>query len=150
MEDVCRAPKTWYLLEALSPSNQYVEAWEAQVHIISTSQQLLRREPLWLRGHREESGTRIITLYAEGGRQILRRGHIDGGHQEPDAGPFVHGPHIHYPTSVFREIGGRGRSRSYQWSINPDVSLKDAITCFSRALNITRQLGERPLLLEES
>ena len=150
VEEVCEAPKIWYLLEALGPSSQYVEAWEAQVHIISTSRQLQRREPLWLRGHREESGSCIISLSAEGGRQVLRRGHIDGGHQEPDAGPFVDGPHVHYPTSVFREIGNRGRSRSYQWSIDPEVSLKEAIICFSRALNITRQLGERPLLLEDS
>ena len=150
VEEICNAPKVWYLLEALDPSSQYVEAWEAQVHIITRSRRLLRREPLWLRGHREESGTRIITLSAEGGREVLRRGHIDGGHQEPDAGPFVEGAHIHYPTSVFREIGNRGRSRTHRWLIDSCVPLKEVIVCFAYDLRIMGQPVERPLLLKES
>ena len=150
VEDVCRAPKIWYFLNALNPSSQYVEAWEAQVHIITQNRRLQRREPLWLRGHREEDGTCIITLFAEGGRHVLRRGHIDGGHQEPDAGSIVDGPHVHFPTSVFREIASRGRSRVYPWKIDPSVSLREAILCFAHVLNITGQPEERPLLLEEN
>ena len=150
VEDVCRAPKTWFLLVALDPSSQFVEAWEAQIHIVSNDRQLRRREPLWLRGHREESGTSIITLFAEGGRQVLRRGHIDGGHQEPDAGPFILGPHVHYPTSIFREIGSRGRSRVHAWSVRRDVPLKEAMKNLAQALNITGQPEEQPLLLEDS
>lgn len=81
---------------------------------------------------------------------MIRRGHIDGGHQEPDAGPFIEGPHIHYPTSVFSDIGNRGRSRVYAWSINRDVSLKEVVMRFVRDLNISGQPEEQPLLLEDS
>jgi hypothetical protein len=131
VEELCSTPKVWGFLKALAPSSRYVEAWEGQVHIVTQNQRLRRREPLWLRGHREESGVKIITLAAEGGRQVLRRGHVDGGHQEPDGGPFISGPHIHFPTSVFGEIGNRGRSRVYPWSIDHRVPLKDAMLCFA-------------------
>ena len=140
----------WRSLRALTPSSRYVEAWEAQVHIVTRNLQLQKREPLWLRAHREESGVRIITLFAEGGRQVIRRGHIDGGHQEPDGGPFYPGPHVHYPTNVFREIANRGRSRVYPWSIDPGVPLKVALLCFVNHLGITGDPDEQALLVEET
>ena len=150
IEELCSAPKVWKLLEALKPSSDYVEAWEAQVYIATENRRLRNKEPLWFRAHREASGTCILTLAAEGGRHVLRRGHIDGGHQEPDGGPYIEGPHIHFPTTVFRDIGSRGRSRVYPWSIDPGVSLKEAIISFAYTLNIRGNPEQRPLLIEES
>ena len=94
---------------AVSKGSQTVvgirRSMEAQVHFITPDRQLQKREPLWIRAHQEESGVRIITLTSDGGNQTLRRGHIGGGHQCPDGGPFLAGPHIHYPTNVYQEIG---------------------------------------------
>ena len=79
----------------------------------------------------------------------MRRGHIDGGHQEPDGGPVTFGPHIHFPTTVFREIGNQGRSRTYSWSISPGVSLRKAVSSFAQELNIRGEPDEKPLLVRE-
>ena len=89
----------------------------------------------------------IVSLLAKGGTQVLRRGHIGGGHQEPDAGLFVGGPHIHFPTTVFRNLRGPGgRSRVYPWRIETGVTLRDAITSFGDDLGIMGTPEERPPL----
>lgn len=148
MEELYSARKFWRILNALAPSSRYEEGWEAEVYVITQS--LQRREPLWLRGHREESGDKIITLSAAGGTYFIRRGHIGRGHQEPDGGPFYEGPHVHFPTSVFREIGNRGRSRVYSWPIDPSVSLEEAIFCFVDHLNIEGEPSVQRSLLKEN
>lgn len=151
VEHVCDAPKAWGLLVALPPKAAHLEEWEAQIHLLTQDQRLRQWEPLWLRAHREESGAMIVSLFAQGGAQVLRRGHIGGGHQEPDAGPFLEGPHIHFPTTVFREVGSRGgRSRVYPWRVDHGVSLREAITSFADALGIMGQPEERPPLFGES
>ena len=149
VEDVCATPKVWGLLSSLPPSSRYVDGLEAQIHLVTLDRSLRRREPLWLRAHREEGHVIIVSLFAEGGRQTLRRGHIGGGHQEPDGGPFAAGPHVHFPTSVFREIENQGRSRTYPWPISPSVSLRQAVLSFAHDMNVRDDPEERPLLLGE-
>ena len=150
VEEVCRAPMVWQSLRALKPSSRYVEAWDAQVYLITHDRQLQKREPLWLRAHQEESGVRIIKLTSNGGNQTLRRGHIGGSHQCPDGGPFLAGPHIHYPTTIYQEIGGRGRSRACPWSVDEGVSLREAIRYFVNKMGIGGLPDEQALLLEGS
>ena len=147
VESVCRVPKVWQSLRAIRPSSAYLEAWEAQVHFLEQPPRLQKYEPLWLRAHQEQSGVMIMTLTVDGGKQVLRRGHIGGEHQEADGGPFLNGPHVHYPTSIYGEIGNRGRSRAYMWSIDPDVSLREAVLCFADEMRIGGLTDEQALLL---
>jgi hypothetical protein len=135
VERVVDAPKIWDLLVELPPSPQHQDAYEAEVEFSTPTPDLTERGLLLMRAHREEGGAIFITLFA--GNTVLRRAHIGGSHQEPDAGPLIPGPHIHYPTTVFQNIGSRhARSRAYPWSTPPFTSLREAIGLFAREVGI--------------
>ena len=142
VEQVCKARKALHSLSALAPSDGWEEAWEGQVHFLDDS---TSRESLWLRAHREQDGTIILVLSM--GTQVIRRGHIGGNHMNPGGRgrDLIKGPHIHFPTSVFRDLR-RGRSRAHEWPIDHSVSLREALSSFADALNILGPVEEkRPL-----
>ena len=129
------APKVWDFLKELTPSPQYVDAFEAEVGFVTRSSELSARGELFLRGHQEESGSILVFLYM--GSSVLRYGHVGDSHLEPDAGPLIEGPHMHYRTTKFPNIGSRrARSRASVWNISSSVTLREAIRIFARNVNI--------------
>jgi hypothetical protein len=146
LEKAVEAVKTWRLLVELPPSTEHSDAYEADVEFVGDDPELARHESVLLRGHQEAGGQIFVTLFL--GTTVLRRGHIGGNHQEPDGGQLIDGPHIHYPTSVFSNIGSRrARSRAYRWSVPDDVSLRQAIMLFAAEVNIFGQPEEQTRLL---
>ena len=140
---MCRAPKVLYRLEALPQSAGVVEAWVGQVYLPDRHGHL---EELLLKAHREDDGTMIQVLSQ--GNQVLRRGHIGGYHANP--GPHldvIKGPHIHYPTTRFHDLRGRGRSHAHVWDIVLEVTLREALDRFCAYLNIVGPVEEKPPLL---
>ena len=94
-----------------------------------------------MEAHQEKDLQIIIRLWQ--GNKLLRRGHIGKGNQEPDGGPVSSGPHIHFPTTVFRDIDGRrARTRVYDWSVPEGVSLIGAIPLFALEINLTAEPPE--------
>ena len=135
VEKAVSAPKVWDLLEELSPSPRFKDAFEAEVEFVTRLPEFSTRGDLLLRGHQEESGSILVFLYM--GTSVLRYGHVGDNHQDPDAGPLIEGPHMHYPTSVFTNIGSRGpRSRALPWRVSPTISLRGAIERFAKDVNI--------------
>ena len=145
VEMAVSAPKVWDLLKELTPSPQYVDAFEAEVEFVTRSPELSARGELFLKGHQEESGSIFVFLYM--GSSVLRYGHVGDSHLEPDAGPLIEGPHMHYPTSMFANIGSRGaRSRAAPWRVSPTTSLRTAIEGFAKAVNILGRPQEQQRL----
>lgn len=146
VEQSVRVPKYWTMLEELPPSTAHVDAYEAEVAFIGRYRDLERHGDLFLRGHQEEGGTIIISFLL--GATVLRRAHIGGGHQDPDAGPYIPGPHIHFPTTAFPIISGRrARSRVHPWSVPDMISLREAVFQFAAYLNILGVPAERQRLI---
>lgn len=146
VERAVETPKIWDLLVELSPSAQYQDAYEAEVEFATPNADLTERGALLLRAHREEGGAIFVSLFA--GNTVLRRAHIGGSHQEPSGGPLIEGPHIHFPTNVFPNIGRRHhRSRVYPWSVLPSTPLREAIALFAREVNIIGEPQEQKRLL---
>jgi hypothetical protein len=142
VEQAVAALKVWELLVELPPSSQHQDAYEAEVEFATPNPDLAGRGPLLLRAHGEEGGAIFISLFA--GNTVLRRAHIGGSHQEPGGGPLIAGPHIHFPTNVFPNIGSRHhRSRVDPWSVPPTTSLREAIALFAREVNIIGEPQER-------
>ena len=107
----------------------------------SPMRKLKGKGPLFLRAHQESEGPIIVRLLQDG--KPLRRAHIGGVHQEPDRGPVFYGPHIHFPTTVFRVIEGRrSRTRIYNWDVPEGISLWDAIMAFAAEINLVGEPAE--------
>ena len=146
VEKAVSAPKVWNLLEELTPSPQYGDAFEAELGFVIRSPELSARGELFLKGHQEESGSILVFLYL--GSAVLRYGHVGNTHHEPDAGPLIQGPHMHYPTTMFPNIGSRrARSRASVWNISSSVTLREAIRIFARNVNIIGTPQEQRRLL---
>ena len=146
VESAVDASKIWDLLVQLPPSSDHLDGYESEVEFAMLNAEIGRRGRLMLRGHKEIGGAIFVTLFL--GNTVLRRAHIGGNHQEPDGGTLIEGPHIHYPTNIFSNIGSRrARSRAYQWSVPNDVSLRHAITLFALEVNIVGQPQEQKRLL---
>ena len=140
--------KAWVYLQEQPPSRFYVSALEVELVFILPDQRLASAGTLWLRGHEEQDGQIFVSLWL--GSAVIRRAHLNANHREPDAGPITHGTHIHFPTSVFREIGRRGRSRAYPWDVPDATSLRDAVRLFAQHLNVISSPDEQRRLLENS
>ena len=148
VEEALRWPKVWELLEELPPSIQHNSAYEAELHFVPQRPDLSRRGPLWIRGRQEHGGTIFINIWLGG--SVLRRAHIGNIHQDPGAGPIIRGPHIHFPTTAFSNIGTRGtRSRAYEWNVSSSLSLRDAVQSFSQHVYIIGEPDEQRRLMEE-
>ena len=129
------AQKTWGPLLQLPPSNSFVDAYESDLSLANSDAQIEKGGSFFLRAHLEADGTIIIALWQ--GQQMIRRAHIGQGHREPDNGPYVAGPHIHFPTSIFKVIEGRkARTRVYNWSVSSSASLWDAMIAFAAEINL--------------
>ena len=134
VEQVVAAEKLWGPVRQLALSDEYDDAYEAELYFVHAMDRVELEGPLVLHAHRESKGVIIVRL-SHGGR-LLRRGHIGGVHQEPDAGPVFYGPHIHFPTTVFSVIDGRkARSRIYNWNVTDSLSLWDAMMAFAAQIN---------------
>jgi len=135
VERAVAAQKRWGELIQLPPSNSFVDAYESNLSLVNSDEQIEKGGSLFLRAHLESDGTIIIALWQ--GQKMIRRAHIGQGHREPDNGPFVPGPHIHFPTSVFQTIEGRkARTRVYNWNVSLSVSLFDAMMSFAPEINL--------------
>ena len=145
VENAVAAPKVWDLLVELPPSTAYLDGYEAEVEFANVDDDISRDLPLLLRGHEEVGGAIFVSLYF--GNTVLRRAHIGGNHREPDGGTLIEGPHIHYPTNVFPQIGSRrARSRANLWLIPNAISLRQAIRLFAGEVNIIGQPQEQTRL----
>ena len=137
VEQLVAAEKIWVSLRRISPSPGQVETCMGDLRLAVPDNRLEGRGRLRIHAYRETGGQILIWLW--GGRVALRRAHIGKGHGEPDRGPYFPGPHIHFPTTVFREIGGNARTRVYPWNVPETVSLSEAISLFGQEINL---LGE--------
>ena len=147
VEESVRLPKEWRSLEELPPPSGCVAAFESELAFIERTP-LSARGDLTLRGHEEFDGQVIINLWQ--GNVVLRRAHLGANHREPNAGPLIRGPHVHFPTSAFSNISGRGRSRAYEWEVDTMLQLKEVARLFARHVNIVenldiqKRLGDAP------
>ena len=140
VEEGVAAEKIWGDLEQATPAGGQVNAYRANLILKSPSRRLQRRGAFILEAHSEEGGVLLIRL--RHGNLLLRRGHIGSSHREPDGGPFFSGPHIHFPTSVFRVIDDRkARTRAYEWNVVEQLSLLEAIVLFAKEINLTGGFG---------
>ena len=146
VEAAVSTTKRWGLMQELPPSRSHVTAFEADVSFVYPSH-LNTRGALWLRAHEELDGQVLINLWL--GNIVLRRAHIGANHQDPDNGPLVSGPHIHFPTSAFPNIAGRGsRSRAYCWDVDMTLSIRETIDLFALHTNIVFSHTEQQRLTE--
>lgn len=135
VERAVAAEKTWGTVRQLAPSSEFVDAYEAELHLSEPAEDLDRVGTFSIRAHQEQDGTIIIRLWHGG--KLLRRAHIGRGHQEPDNGPFFQGAHIHFPTTIFQNMEGRrARTRVYGWSVSSSISLWDALVTFAAEINL--------------
>ena len=150
IEQAFDASKSWQLLQALKPSYDYRQAYEAEVFFVPTRAELEARGSLWLRAHEEEGNNQFVSLYL--GTMVVRRAHIGRGHQDPEGGQFIAGPHVHFPTTAFPNIGGKGaRSRAYEWrDASPTLRLREVIRLFCLHMNIVGEPSEQQRLTEDS
>ena len=133
MEESVRLQKEWRSFKHLPPPMGCVAAFESQVAYAERNP-LSARGNLTLRGHEELDGQTIINLWQ--GNIVLRRAHLGANHREPDAGRVIRGPHIHFPTSAFPNISGRGRSRAYEWKVDTMLPLIEVAALFASHVNI--------------
>ena len=119
----------------MPPSGDFADAFEADLFLAEPDEAIEREGSFLLLAHEEPGVVIIIKLWH--GRRLLRRAHIGSPHQEPDNGPVSYGPHIHFPTTVFREIDSRrARSRVYDWEVPASISLWDAMAAFASQINL--------------
>lgn len=145
VERAVAAEKGWGVLHQLPPSTELADAYEAELHLGEPDTELERMGSFFLQAHQEHNGAIFIRLWH--GERLLRRAHIGGGHQEPDHGPYFPGPHIHFPTTVFRVIDSRrAGTRVYDWSVPESISLRDAITGFAVEIDLVGEPVERKKL----
>ena len=136
MERAVAAEKAWGMVRQLPPSIEIVDAYEVQLRLYEDAVALEGFGRFLLKGHLERDGTIILVLWR--GATMLRRGHIGKGHQEPDKGPYIDGPHVHFPTTSFQYIEGRrAKNRVYAWAVPRSISLWDAVTAFAAEINLT-------------
>ena len=133
MEESVRLRKEWMSFEYLPPPSGCVAAFESEVAYMERNP-LSARGNLTLRGHEEIDGQAIINLWQ--GDIVLRRAHLGANHRETDAGRLIRGPHIHFPTSAFPNISGRGRSRAYAWEVDAMLPLMEVALLFANHVNI--------------
>ena len=65
-----------------------------------------------------------------------RKTELGANRREPNAGHLIRGPHVHFPTSAFSNISGRGRSRAYAWEVDTMLPLNEVARLFARHVNI--------------
>ena len=149
VEETVSSPKIMGPLREELLSMGIVTALEAEVSFVD-SNPLASRGPMTLRAHEEYDGQMIITLWI--GNTVIRRAHLGANHREPDAGPIIYGPHIHFPTSAFANIGSRGsRSRAREWDIDPSsLTLRDVIQLFAAHVNIQESSERHREIMEGS
>ncbi len=146
IEQAVDRPKSWTLLTELPPSSNHVTAFEAEVRFVTPSP-LEERGTMWLRSHEEQNGQLIVNLWQ--GNTVLRRAHIGANHKEPEDGPLISGPHVHFPTSAFPNISSRGsRSRAYRWDVEASLSLRLIVQLFVLHVNISSIPSEQQRLSE--
>lgn len=147
VEESVRLSKEWRSLEESPPPSGCVAAFESELAFMERTP-LSARGDLRLRGHEELDGQVIINLWQ--GNVVLRRAHLGANHREPNAGPLIRGPHVHFPTSAFSNISGRGRSRAYEWEVDTMLPLREVARLFARHVNIVenpdiqKRLGDAP------
>ena len=135
------ARKRWSSLSLIVPSGMEDASLMGELSLIDHDRELEREGRLLITGDSEREGEILVRLWL--GSRLLRRGHIGRGHQEPGAGPFVPGPHIHYPTNAFVNIDSkRARSRVYRWEISPVASLHEALESFAQHVNVAGAIPE--------
>ena len=135
LEQVVAAEKGWMSLRRVPSGPGQMDAYTGDLRLAVPDPRLEALGPLTMSAYREERGHILIWLRA--GNTALRRAHIGSGHGEPDSGPYFLGPHIHFPTTVFREIGGNARTRVYAWNVSESVSLREAISLFASEINLS-------------
>ena len=116
------------------PAPVKVEVYMGDLRLTVPDNRLEARGPLSIHAYRETGGQVLIWLWA--GNVALRWAHIGAGHGEPDLGPYFPGPHVHFPTTVFREIGGNARTQVYPWNVSETISLREAISLFALEINL--------------
>ena len=147
VEESVRLRKAWRSLEELPPPSGCVVAFESELAFIARTP-LSARGDLRLRGHEELDGQVIINLWQ--GNVVLRRAHLGDNRREPNAGHLIRGPHVHFPTSAFSNISGRGRSRAYAWEVGTMLPLNEVARLFARHVNavgnpdILKRFGDAP------
>ena len=134
IEELVETPKIWGSLSRVPPGPGQAEAYRGDLRLAVPNNRLEARGPLSIHAYREANSQVLIWLWA--GNVALRRAHIGAGHGEPDRGPYFPGPHIHFPTTVFREIGGSARTRVYSWKVPETVTLREAISLFALEINL--------------
>lgn len=134
IEQLVQAEKVWVSLRRFPPGPGQAEVYTGDLRLAVPDNRLEARGPLTIHAYRETGGQVLIWLWA--GNVALRRAHVGAGHGEPDRGPYFPGPHIHFPTTVFREIGGNARTRVYPWEVPETVTLREAISLFALEINL--------------
>ena len=134
IEQSVAVEKAWVSLRRVPPGPGQVEVYMGDLRLTVPDNRLEARGPLSIHAYRETGGQVLIWLWA--GNVALRRAHIGAGHGEPDLGPYFPGPHVHFPTTVFREIGGNARTRVYPWNVSETISLREAISLFALEINL--------------
>lgn len=135
IEQLVEADKVWVSLRRVPPGPGQAEAYTGDLRLAVPDNRLETRGPLSIYAYRETGGQILIWLWV--GNVALRRAHIGAGHGEPDRGPYFPGPHIYFPTTIFREIGGSARTRVYPWNVSEAVTLMEAISLFALDINLT-------------
>ena len=135
IEQLVMAEKVWVSLRRIPPGPGQTEAYTGNLRLTIADNRLEARGSLRIHAYQEIRGHILIWLWS--GNTALRRAHIGSGHGEPDRGPYFSGPHIHFPTTVFREIEGNARTRVYSWNVPETVSLREAISLVALEINLS-------------
>ena len=130
--------KAWGRITALPPTADGSLRYDADLFfafplLVPAS---VRQHPVAMRGRQGTGPSTSVSITFFVGQRPICRADIGHFHRDPDNGPLHTGPHLHVATTTFPSLQRGSRSRAYQWLIDPETELVQAMLNFGHVLNI--------------